>query len=80
MADTTIPAVAQSASLAPRLIGIEQVAAYLNLSVHTLYRMVSERRIPHVKLGRALKFDLKEVDTWISKHTVKPRRSRDQAA
>jgi excisionase family DNA binding protein len=80
MADKTLPSVAQSVPLAPRLIGIGEVATYVGLSIHTLYRMVSERRIPHVKLGRALKFDLKDVDTWISKNTVRPRRTLDSVA
>lgn len=55
-----------------RLLNIREVAEYTGLSVHTLYTMVSQRRIPFVKAGRLVKFDLKAIDSWIEKNTVKP--------
>lgn len=55
-----------------RLFTIREVAQYTGLSVHTLYTMVSQRRIPYVKAGRLVKFDLKAIDTWIERHSVKP--------
>ena len=42
-------------------------------SVHTLYTMVSQRRIPYVKMGRLTKFDREEIDKWIASHAVKVR-------
>ena len=61
--------------IAPRLLDIQHVAIYTGLSVHTLYTMVSQRRIPFVKLGRLTKFDRVELDKWIAGHSVKVRRS-----
>lgn len=55
-----------------RLVGIQDVSEYTGLSVHTLYTMVSQRRIPFVKVGRLTKFDLGLLDEWISKNTVMP--------
>ena len=55
-----------------RLVGIEEVAEYTGLSVHTLYTMVSKRRIPFVKVGRLTKFDVGLLDEWIAKNTVMP--------
>ena len=55
-----------------RLISIKEAAAYTRLSVHTLYTMVSQRRIPFVKVGRSLRFDLALLDEWIKQHTVMP--------
>ena len=55
-----------------RLLDIKEVAAYTGLSVHTLYTMVSQRRIPYVKMGRLTKFDLQEIDRWITRQSVKP--------
>ena len=55
-----------------RLFTTSEVAQYTGLSVHTLYTMVSQRRIPYVKAGRLVKFDLKAIDTWIERHSVKP--------
>ena len=56
-----------------RLLDIKEVADYTGLSVHTLYTMVSQRRIPFVKLGRLTKFDRVELDKWIASHAVKVR-------
>ena len=61
--------------IAPRLLNIQQVAAYLGLSVHTVYKFASQRKIPHIKIGKLLKFDRHEIDRWIGAHAVKVRRS-----
>ena len=66
---------AERTSIAPRLLDIQQVATYTGLSVHTLYCMVSQRRIPFVKMGRLTKFDREELDKWIAGNSVKVRRS-----
>lgn len=64
-------------TLAPvkrRLLDIGEVAQYTGLSKHTLYTMVSQRRIPFVKVGRLTKFDLALLDKWLMQHTVMPLR------
>ncbi len=66
---------AQLPPITRRLLDINEVAQYTGLSVHTLYTMVSQRRIPFVKMGRLTKFDREEIDRWIVSHTVKVRRS-----
>ena len=40
-----------------RLMSVKETAAYTGLSYHTVYTMVSQRRIPFVKVGRLLRFD-----------------------
>ena len=55
-----------------RLLTIIDVADYTGLSIHTLYTMVSQRRIPFVKLGRCLRFDLDRLDKWIKQNSVMP--------
>lgn len=62
----------ESEPIKRRLFNIREVAAYTGLSVHTLYTMVSQRRIPYVKAGRLTKFDLTAIDAWINKNSVKP--------
>ncbi len=66
---------AEPLSIVPRLLDIQHVAVYTGLSVHTLYTMVSQRRIPFVKMGRLTKFDRGEIDRWITAHAVKVKRS-----
>ena len=55
-----------------RLVDIRVVAAYLDVAPDTVYTMVSQRRIPFVKVGRLLKFDLKAIDVWIARNSVMP--------
>ena len=55
-----------------RLMSVKETAAYTGLSHHTVYTMVSQRRIPFVKVGRLLKFDQAMLDAWLSEHTVMP--------
>ncbi len=61
-----------------RLLNIQEVAEYTGLSVHTLYGMVSQRRIPYVKAGRLTKFDMRQIDAWIEKNTVMPLRKPER--
>jgi excisionase family DNA binding protein len=53
-----------------RLVDIRVLADYLGISPDTGYTMVSQRRIPYVKVGRLLRFDLKAIDEWLDKKTV----------
>ena len=55
-----------------RLLTIKEVAEYTGLAVPTLYQMVSQRRIPFVKIGRLTKFDLRVLDAWIERQSVRP--------
>ncbi len=53
------------------LVNIREAADYLGLSTNTLYQWCSKRRLPHIKVGRLVKFDLQELDSWIKKNRVK---------
>lgn len=55
-----------------RLLNIQEAAQYTRLSVPTLYTMVSQKRIPYVKLGRLVKFDREALEKWIRQQTVMP--------
>jgi len=55
-----------------RLLTIRETEAYTGIAVNTLYKMVSHRRIPHVKVGRLVKFDQTLLDEWIKQQTVMP--------
>ena len=45
---------------------------YIRLEVDTIYHMVSQRRIPFVKVGRRTMFDVQLLDDWLDRHTVLP--------
>jgi len=55
-----------------RLLTVEEAHQYTGLSRHTLYTMVSQRRIPYVKVGRLTKFDKDLLDAWFKENTVMP--------
>lgn len=54
------------------LMSIKEAAIYTGLSIKTLYTMVSQRRIPHVKVGRLLRFDVGLLNQWLKEQTVMP--------
>ncbi len=62
----------KSAPIQRRLLNIQETSIYTGLSTHTLYTMVSQRRIPYVKVGRLTKFDVTLLDEWIKQNTVMP--------
>jgi excisionase family DNA binding protein len=55
-----------------RLVDIRVLADYLGISPDTGYTLVSQRRIPYVRVGRLLRFDLKTIDGWITQNSVMP--------
>ncbi len=48
-----------------KLMTLEEVAKYLRLSVHTLYKMAEQRRIPALKAGKQWRFKKDEIDKWL---------------
>ncbi len=62
----------KSATLTRRLLSVQEAADYIGLSPDTVYTMVSQRRIPYVKVGRRTMFDVGLLDAWIKQRTVMP--------
>ena len=54
-----------------RLLKVEEVARYLGLEVDTVYKKARLRELPSVKMGRALRFDVKALERYIEQHTFK---------
>ncbi len=54
-----------------RLIGVEEVRVYLGIPKGSIYNLVSQRRIPFVKIGRRTLFDLQEINRWIVENARK---------
>jgi excisionase family DNA binding protein len=55
-----------------KLLSVKEVSGYTGLAPDTIYTMVSQRRIPFVKVGRLVKFDQTMLDAWLKQHTVMP--------
>lgn len=48
------------------LVDIKKVSEILGVKVATVYSWVSQRRIPYIKMGRLLKFDVGQIERWIT--------------
>ncbi|WP_319561796.1 helix-turn-helix domain-containing protein [Marispirochaeta sp.] len=53
-----------------RLIDYAAAAERTGVKPQTLRAWVSQRRIPHIKLGRRCLFDSEELDRWIDERRV----------
>ena len=48
-----------------RLMTLEEVAEYLRLSVHTVYKMAQKGKIPALKAGKKWRFRKEDIDHWL---------------
>lgn len=55
------------------LLTVREAARYLAVSVSTLYGWVWQRRVPFVKIGRALRFDRNDLETFVESNKQVPR-------
>ena len=55
-----------------RLLNVREAAQYLGLEVDTIYKKARLRELPSVKVGRALRFDVKALDRYIEQNAIKP--------
>jgi excisionase family DNA binding protein len=55
----------------PTLIDIPTAAKHLGISPRHIRRLVTERRIPYLKLGHFIRFDPDdELEEWLDDHRV----------
>jgi excisionase family DNA binding protein len=58
------------------LLNVKEISEVLGVKVATIYGWVSEGYVPHIKLGRLVRFNLDAVSEWVSQKEVKGRNSR----
>jgi excisionase family DNA binding protein len=56
-----------------RLLTVQDAAKFLAVSTSTLYGWVWQRRIPFVKVGRALRFEIAELQKFIQANRFQAR-------
>jgi excisionase family DNA binding protein len=59
-----------------RLITAKEASQYLSLSTDTVYRMASLKRLPYLKIGDRVLFDVKALDHWIERHMIREKEWR----
>jgi len=50
-----------------KLLTTEQVASYLKIDKFTVYRLVTQKKIPAFKVGNQWRFKKKMIDAWLVK-------------
>jgi excisionase family DNA binding protein len=53
-----------------RYLGIKELAEYLGISIGTVYSWVCYKKIPYLKMGRLVKFDLRRIDQWTQEKSI----------
>jgi excisionase family DNA binding protein len=78
-----MPTSTRAATSRPRLLDIDAVAEQLAVTPRHIRRLVAERRIPYLKVGRFIRFDPAEVESWLDRtrrpelHSVRPKAARE---
>jgi excisionase family DNA binding protein len=71
----TIPEVSSRRSATPvsstgDLLTVEQAADYLNITEHFVRRLIRERRIPFLKVGRLVRLRRTDIDEYLASRLV----------
>jgi len=56
--------------LEKRFLDIKELAEYLGIAINTLRSWVWKREIPCHKFGRLVRFDLREIESWVKDRKV----------
>ncbi len=52
-----------------KLLTTEQVASYLKIDKFTVYRLVTQKKIPAFKVGNQWRYKKKLIDAWLLKNS-----------
>lgn len=55
-----------------KLLTIDELAEYLTVKKSTIYQWVHLRLIPHMKVGRLLRFKEEDIKKWLASKQVEP--------
>ena len=51
-------------------VDIPELSRRTTLSRWTIYNLVNQRSIPHMKVGRRVIFPIKEIEKWLHEQTI----------
>ncbi|PRY57488.1 helix-turn-helix domain-containing protein [Glycomyces artemisiae] len=52
-------------AIRPRVVGVEDAAAYMSVPVRFIRRLVAEKRIRYRKVGKYVRFDIADLDAFL---------------
>ena len=61
-----------------RLITAKEASQYLSLATDTVYRMAAMKKLPYLKIGDRVLFDIKSLDQWVDKHLIRDKEWKRQ--
>jgi excisionase family DNA binding protein len=61
-----------------RLITAKEASQYLSLSTDTVYRMAASKKLPYLKIGDRVLFDIKSLDQWVERHLIRDKEWKRQ--
>jgi len=56
-----------------QLVNVSEAAQFLAVSPSTLYGWVWQRRISFIKVGRAVRFDMADLERFVAENRIRPR-------
>ena len=54
-----------------RLITAKEASQFLSLSTNTVYRMAASKKLPYLKIGDRVLFDIKSLDQWVDRYLIR---------
>ena len=61
-----------------RWLSVDEIADHLGIKKDTVYKWVRKRNLPFHKMGKLLKFQIKEVDKWVREGKANANYNSDQ--
>ena len=56
------------------LLKVKETAAVLSISARKLWELTNRGEIPHVRVGRSVRYDPADLQAWIERHKHKGQR------
>jgi excisionase family DNA binding protein len=60
----------QSKAIPESLLTVEELSDWLRIDESTIRKKVCYRRIPHVKIGRSVRFRRSEIESWLDEQST----------
>lgn len=54
-----------------KILNFTETASYLNVKQSWLRMAIFKKSIPFIKVGRLIRFDLDQLNEWLSKNSIK---------
>ena len=61
----TAPAQDETAPRTRRIVGAKPIAELIDVKPARVYELAQQNLIPHIRMGRQVRFDLDKVEAWL---------------